>query len=249
MSRPRLLVALGVGAFLLLLVVTLPAQLVMGRLGNLGVEAIGVSGSVWKGQAAMVRVRTVPLGQLEWDLHVLKLLTGRASATVAVRQGDSFAQGDVSAVLGGRITLSDVSASWPLASLTAAGLPAGWQGTANARLEELVMEKGLPVTLTGSIDLVNLVGPANRPASLGSYRATFLSATGNAGEGIAADLKDIDGPVAVNATLRVQRDRSYLIEGQIATRPDAPSQVVSALQYLGEADASGQRPFSLSGTF
>ena len=81
------------------------------------------------------------------------------------------------------------------------------------------------------------------------YRATFPSATGNASDGIAADLKDIDGPIAVNATLRVQRDRSYLIEGQIATRPDAPSQVVSALQYLGEADASGQRPFSLSGTF
>jgi general secretion pathway protein N len=249
MSRPRLLVALGVGAFFLLLLVTLPAQVVMGLLGRLGVDATGVSGSVWNGQAAMVRVRTVPLGQVEWNLHVLKLLTGRASATVAVKQGAAFAQGDVSAALGGRITLSDVSASWPLASLAAAGLPAGWTGTANARLSELVVENGLPVALTGNIDLVNLVGPANRPASLGSYRATFPSSTGNTGDGIAADLKDLDGPIAVTATLRVQRDRSYLIDGQIATRPEAPSQVVSALQYLGEADASGQRPFSLSGTF
>lgn len=249
MSRPRLLVALGVGAFFLLLIVTLPAQVVMGQLAKVGVEAIGASGSVWKGQAAMVRVRNVPLGQIDWDLHVLKLLTGKASASVAVKQGDAFAQGDVSAGLGGRITLNDVSASWPLASLAAAGLPAGWKGTANAQLSELVVEDGLPVALTGTIDLVNLVGPANRPASLGSYRATFPAATGNTGDGIAADLQDVDGPIAVTATLRVQRDRSYLIEGQIATRPDAPSQVVSALQYLGEADASGRRPFSLSGTF
>ncbi len=249
MSRPRLLVALGVGAFVLLLVVTLPAQVVMGRLGKLGVEATGVSGSVWSGQAAMVRVRNAPLGQLEWDLHVLKLLTGRASATVAIKQGNAFAQGDVSAALNGRITFSDVSASWPLASLAAAGLPAGWTGTANARVTELVVENGLPVALTGNIDLLNLVGPANRPANLGSYRATFPSATGGTGDGIAADLKDVDGPIAVTAIVRVQRDRSYLIEGQIATRPDAPSQVVSALQYLGEADASGLRPFSLSGTF
>jgi general secretion pathway protein N len=249
MTRPRVLVALGVGAFVLLWVVTLPAQVVVGRLGKLGVEATGVSGSVWNGQAAMVRVRTVPLGHLDWTLHPLKLLTGHASATVALKQGSSFAQGDVSVGLSGRITLNDVSASWPLASLAAAGLPAGWTGTATAQLSELVMENGLPVTLTGSIDLLNLVGPANRPASLGSYRATFPSTTGSTGDGIAADLKDMDGPIAVTATLRVQRDRSYLIEGQIATRPEASPQVVSALQYLGEADAAGRRPFSLSGTF
>jgi general secretion pathway protein N len=249
MTRPRLLVALGLSAFILLLLVTLPAQVVVGRLGKFGVEATGVSGSIWNGQAALVRIRNVPLGQLEWNLHVLKLLTGRASASVAVRQGDAFAQGDISATLSGRLTLNDVSASWPLASLAAAGLPAGWMGTATARLSELIVENGLPVAITGTIDAANLVGPANRPAQLGSYRATFPSSAGGAGDGIAADLKDVEGPLAVTAILRVQRDRSYLIEGQIATRPDAPSQVVSALQYLGEADASGRRPFSLSGTF
>lgn len=249
MTRPRLLVALGVSAFIVLLLVTLPAQVVMGRLGKLGVQATGVSGSIWNGQAAMVTVGNVPLGQLEWNLHVLKLLTGRASATVAIKQTGAFAQGDVSAALSGRITFSDVSASWPLGSLAVAGLPAGWTGTASARLSELVVENGLPVVLTGTIDVANLVGPANRPAKLGSYRATFPSTAGNAGDGIAADLKDVEGPISMTATLRVQRDRSYLIEGQIATRPDAPSQVVSALQYLGEADASGRRPFSLSGTF
>jgi general secretion pathway protein N len=249
MTRPRLLLALGVGAFVLMLIVTLPAQVVLGQLGKLGIEATGVSGSVWNGQAAMIRIRQAPLGQLRWDLHVLELLTGRASATVALRQAEAFVEGDVSAALGGRITLSDVSASWPLDGLAAAGMPAGWKGMANARLAEVVVEKGLPVAVTGTIDLMNVVGPANRPANIGSYRATFPAAAANADDGIGADLKDLDGPIALTATLRVQRDRSYLIDGQIATRPEAPSQVVSALQYLGEADASGRRPFSLSGTF
>lgn len=249
MTRPRLLVALGLGAFVLMLLVTLPAQVVFGQLGKVGIDATGVSGSVWNGQAAMIRIRQVPLGQLAWDVHVLKLLTGRASATVALKQANAFVEGDVSATPGGRIALTDVSASWPLDGLAAAGLPAGWKGTANARLTEVVVEDGLPVALSGTIDLMNVVGPANRPAALGSYRATFPSAAANAGDGIAADLKDLDGPIALAATLRVQRDRSYLIDGQIATRPEAPAQVVSALQYLGEADAAGRRPFSLSGTF
>lgn len=249
MTRPRLLIALGLGAFIALLLVTLPAQVVTARLGRFGVEATGVSGSVWKGQAAMMRIRAVPVGQVSWDLHVLKLLTGRASATVAVKQADAFAQGDVSISPGGRISLSDLTASWPLAALSAPGLPAGWKGTANARFSRIVVEHGLPVEVAGTLDVLNLVGPVNRPANLGSYRATFPSATATGGDGIAADLKDVDGPINITATLRIQRDRSYLVEGQVATRPEAPSQVVSALQYLGEADASGRRPFSVSGTF
>lgn len=248
MNRPRLLVALGVGAFLLLLLVTLPAQLAVGQLAKAGVAATGVSGSVWKGRAGLVRIGTFPLGEVSWDLHVLKLLAGRASATVDIKQAGAFAQGDVSATFGGRITLSNFSASWPLDTLAAAGLPAGWKGSANVQLAELVVEQGVPVAVTGTLDLVNLVGPANRPASLGSYRATFPSATA-AANGIAADIKDLEGPISVNAILQVQRDRSYLIEGQVATRPDAPQQIISALQYLGEADAAGKRPFSLSGTF
>lgn len=249
MTRPRLLIALGLGAFIVLLLVTLPAQVVTSRMGRFGVDATGVSGTLWKGQAAMVTVRAVPLGQVSWDLHVLKLLAGRASATVAVKQADAFAQGDVSASLGGRITLSDLTASWSLATLSVPGLPSGWKGTANARFPRIVIEGGLPVDVAGTLDVSNLVGPANRPANLGSYRATFPSAAAPQGNGIAADLKDVDGPINVAATVRVQRDRSYLVEGQVATRPEAPPQVVSALQYLGEADASGRRPFSISGTF
>jgi general secretion pathway protein N len=248
MNRPRLLVALGVGAFLLMLLVTLPAQLAVGQLARLGIDATGVSGSVWKGHAALVRVGAMPLGELSWDLHVLALFTGRASATIAVKQPGAFAEGDLSATPGGRITLTGVSASWPLDRVAAPGLPAGWKGTANLKLAELVIEDRVPVAVTGTVDLIDVVGPANRPARLGSYRATFPSATPGP-NGITADLKDLDGPLAITATLQVQRDRNYLIEGQVATRPDAPAQIVSALQYLGEADSSGRRPFSLSGSF
>jgi general secretion pathway protein N len=251
MTSLRRLLALGLGAYALLLVVTFPAQLVMGQLGRLGIEASGVSGSVWNGRAAMLRVAALNLGQLSWDLEVLKLLTGRASANVELQQEGAFASGHVAASPSGRVTLTDFNASWPIAALAAAGLPAGWTGMANVALAEAVLDGGLPVAVTGTIDLMNLVGPANRPASLGSYRATFpaTAATGQTGEGIDADLKDLDGPIEVAATLHVGRDRSFVIDGQIATRPDAPAEVISALKYLGESDAEGRRPFSVSGTF
>ena len=251
MTLTRLFVALGLSAFLLLLLVTFPAQLVFGQLERLGLQATGVSGSVWKGQAGMLTVGSTPLGQLTWDLDALKVLTGQASALVTLRQNNAFATGHVAAGLTGKVTVNEFNASWPLAQLAGAGLPNGWTGMANVQLSEVVIEGGLPTALTGTVDLVNLVGPANRPANLGSYRATFpaIAASATAGEGIAADLKDLEGPIEMVATLRIERDRSFLIDGQIATRPNAPAQVISALQYLGEPDAAGRRPFSMSGTF
>ncbi len=163
MSRLRLWIALGLGTFFLLLLVTFPAQPLLGLLERHGVQATGVSGSLWKGQAATVRLRSTSLGQLTWDLHVLKLLTGRASASVSLQQGDAFAQGEVSAGLTGHITFSDLSASWPLAALSAAGMPAGWNGMANLRLAELVIEGGIPVDVTGTVDLHESGGPGESP--------------------------------------------------------------------------------------
>ncbi len=250
MGRPRLLIALGVGAFLLLLIVTMPAQLVLGRLERFGIRASGVSGSLWNGQAVSLRAGTTDLGRLTWDLHLLKLLTGRASASVTLKQNDGFAQGDVAASLSGRILFSDFTASWPLAALSGAGVPAGWKGTANAKLDELALQNGIPTAITGTIDMVDLVGPANRPASLGSYRATFPApAAASETGGVAGTLQDVSGPIEVMGTLRISPDRSYVIDGQIATRPDAPANIVDAIRYLGEPDGQGRRPFSLAGTF
>ena len=42
--------------------------------------------------------------------------------------------------------------------------------------------------------------------------------------------------------------RSYIIEGQVKTRGDAPQNLAKALEYLGPPDAEGRRPFSVAGT-
>lgn len=247
----RLLVALGIVAFLAFLVVTLPAQLLLGQLDRFAVKATGVSGSIWKGQAADLRVQAVDLGQLTWDLHVLEVFTGRLSAGVTLKQGDAFANGDVAATLRGRVELRGLTASWPLAALSGGGVPAGWNGTVNLRLDALALAAGVPVDLTGAVDVMNLVGPANRPANLGSFRATFPAeaASGNNAAGVTGTLQDLEGPLEIAARIRIGNDRSYVIDGQIATRPNTPASVVNALQYLGEPDAQGRRPFSIAGTF
>jgi hypothetical protein len=61
-------------------------------------------------------------------------------------------------------------------------------------------------------------------------------------------LDDLGGPLDVTGSLQLLADRSYVVEGLIAARADAPADISQMLQFLGPADQQGRRPFSLAGS-
>jgi general secretion pathway protein N len=52
----------------------------------------------------------------------------------------------------------------------------------------------------------------------------------------------------VNGTVQLNKNRSYLVQGMIATRPGAPDDMSRSLEILGPADAQGRRPFTFEGS-
>lgn len=248
MKRVWPLVALGVGAYLVFAVATLPATLVTSRLGGTGVNTAGVEGTVWKGRAQVVQVANSNLGSVSWDLHVLALFTARLRADVQLARIDGFARGVVTVSASGNVRLRNVTASLPLSALPAGGLPRGWMGTLNLKLADLAVEKGWPTVVNGTVEAVDLVGPPRKPANIGSYKLTFPDPAAKSTEGLAGALVDTAGPLQIAGTLLLKPDRSYQIDGLVATRPTTPRDVADALQILGPADAQGRRPFSLAGT-
>lgn len=248
MKRWWPLVVLGVAAYLAFALATLPAQVVLARLQSSDFHAAGVSGTVWNGQAQVLIVGGVRVGALEWDLHVLPLLTGRASADVRIKRVDGFVDTELSAAPTGRISLADLTGSVPLSALPANLMQGGWAGTVNLRLASLVIEDGWPVAALGTIEVRDVTGPVSKPVNMGSYRATFPE--GAVSEGVlTGELVDLGGPLQFNGSIELrQNDRSYHIEGMIGTRPDAPREVVDALRFLGPADEQGRRPFGTEGT-
>ena len=239
------LLALGIGAFALFALVTLPAATVLSFFHPPGVTLSGVSGTIWKGRAQAVRSGNLHVGSVEWDLSILPLLTGKLGADVKITRSDGFAEGSI-AVSGARVTVRGLNASLPLSALPPNIVRGGWTGTATLRLPQLALENAWPVALTGTIEIANLVGPANRPAALGGYKVVFPE--GAAADGLQGALSDTGGPLAVNGTIDLRKDRSYLVNGLIATRPDAPSDMARTLEILGAPDAQGRRQFSIEGS-
>ncbi|HEY7641417.1 MAG TPA: type II secretion system protein N [Steroidobacteraceae bacterium] len=241
------LVALGIFAFLLFALVSLPAATVLSYFHPPGVTLSGVSGTIWKGRAQAVRSGSMHIGSLEWDLNVLALFTGKLGADVKVTRTDGFAQGSI-ALSTSRITLRKFNASLPVSALPPNVLRGGWTGTATVRLDQLAIENSWPVAATGTIEVADLVGPANRPASLGGYKVVFAEGAATA-EGLKGALSDTGGgPLAVNGTVDFRKDRSYLVSGLVATRPSAPSDMARTLEILGAPDEQGRRQFSIEGS-
>jgi len=247
MKKPWPLLALGIGAFLILALVTLPASVVLSFVHPANVTLSGVSGTIWKGRAQAVRSGSTHLGSVDWDLNTLSLFTGKLGADVKITRTDGFAQGTIAAGAGGRLTLRKFSASLPVSALPPNIVRGGWTGTLNMQLAELAIENAWPVTLNGTILVADLVGPANRPAALGGYKVVFPEGASNS-DTLAGVITDTGGPLAVNGTVQLKKDRSYLVSGMIATRPDAPSDMARTLEILGEPDAQGRRQFSIEGS-
>jgi general secretion pathway protein N len=246
MKKAWPLVALGIGAFVLFALITLPAATVLSYFHPPGVTLSGVSGTIWKGRAQAVRSGNLHVGSVEWDLSILALFTGKLGADVKITRSDGFAQASI-AVSGARVTMRGVNASLPLSSLPPNLVRGGWTGTATLRLPQLALENAWPVALTGTIEIVDLVGPADRPATLGGYKVVFPETA--AADGLKGALSDTGGgPLAVNGTVDIKKDRSYLVSGLIATRPGAPSDMSRTLEILGEPDAQGRRQFTIEGS-
>lgn len=248
MKRLWPLGALGVGAFVIFALVTFPASVVLSRLGPAGIIASGVSGSIWNGRAQVLQVRGANIGSVVWRLHFLPLLTARAQADVKVTRVDGFANAQLSVGPGGTLKLTALTASVPLSALPPSVIPGGWTGTLNAKLNELAVDHGWPIRVDGSIDVVDVTGPAHKPANMGSYRVLFDPAAA-AADTLQGALSDTGGgPLQIAGTVQFKSDRSYAVDAFVATRPNAPPNLAKSLEYLGPPDAEGRRQFSMAGT-
>jgi len=248
MKRLWPLIALGVGAFILFAVVTFPARIVASWLGSSGIHAGGVSGTIWNGRAQVLQIQGANIGGVEWKLHALPLLTAHANVDLKVTRIDGFAQTKLSVGPTGAMNFKSLTASLPLSALPPNAIPGGWNGMLNGRFQELTLEDGWPTQVNGTLEVMDLTGPARNPSKAGSYRILFDPAASSA-EVLQGAISDAgDGPLQLNGTLRLKPDRSYALEALIAARPDAPRNLVQTLEFLGPPDAQGRRQFNTEGT-
>jgi general secretion pathway protein N len=109
-TRVWRLIALGIGAYLLVLVATFPATRVSGmlqdRIADLSLNS--VSGSVFSGEAAQLVYQGLDLGPVRWQFRPLALLLGRIEYRIELTHPDNHGQLSIAKTLTGRTHVHDV---------------------------------------------------------------------------------------------------------------------------------------------
>ncbi|MFO1394446.1 MAG: type II secretion system protein N [Steroidobacteraceae bacterium] len=247
------LVAVGLVALGFFVITTLPASLLAGHLQPYQLGASGYSGTIWSGTANGFAWRGATLGDLQWRLRPWALLRGRIAADVTMSLPGGSASAALSAGPSGQIALDDVNLDLPLEALSALPVASvhGWQGRAVGHFDTLSVAAGSLQDARGTLDLTGLVSPAPNHTPYGSYRFVIPDpavVTTGVAPGVTAHMSDLGGSLAVDGRVTFSAGRSYLLEGTVAPRGNAPESLQRALQFLGPADAAGRRPFSVSGT-
>lgn len=245
--RPSLrLVLLGVAAFLVALVIVLPASW-MGRALPPTATCANWSGSVWRGQCTGLSwspgaaKQPVKLDSMRWQLHPLSLLRLQLGADVELSGAGVQAR---ATLLAGRnhLRVSALSGAGALDHQLLGALPAGWTAKLDARDVEFELLGRDVQRIAGTLTARELT--AEHGTRLGDYELQFAPQQHAPFTGT---LRDVGGPVELKAQLTIKADRSWMLDGAATLRPGSPPQLGRMLDQMNSADLQGRHRILLEG--
>jgi general secretion pathway protein N len=239
---------LGILGFALVLIVRLPARWIAPLLPA-GVQCQALTGSLWNGHCAQLRVAgstpdtPLVLDSVAWQLDALSLLRARVDADVVLGHRGGRAMGHVTARSNGDVQVHSLSGVVPVDRSLLAMLPPGWSAEMSGDALGFEVQGNTLRRLGGDARLRNLRDAQGN--SYGSYEVKFgatpqpLPITG--------ELHDLEGPLGVKGTVSLEANGAWQIDGRITPRPQTPRSLVEQIRVLGLPDASGAYPFSIAG--
>ena len=246
MSRARWLLGAAILTFLITLLLRLPLRWVSGHLPS-GVQCTDAHGTLWHGGCGRLAVAQLDLGAARWQLHGLRLLAGRLSAEVETQRSALAIRGTLGRTIGGRITGEQLQLQYALGSGLIPQLPS-LDGAVSARFDELVIDGMRVDKVRGWLEARDLVQVGTERLALGSYRIEFDRPPAADGS-ITGKVRDLGGPLDMQATLTLTGAPGYLLQGTVLARPEASATLVRQISFLGSPDADGRRSFSQEASF
>ncbi|WP_340678364.1 type II secretion system protein N [Paraglaciecola sp.] len=233
--------ALGLCAYVVFLLIKLPAVQVLGNLSlPPNIKLQGVKGTIWNGQAMNATVQGLPVSNIQWTLEFWPLLMGKISANISagnIRQADAIAfLGDVS-FSSDRIQLTDVQAYLPtnlMISLVPLPFPVNAQGRFKVQVTELDYGQSCQA-LKGNGQWLNAkVAGVEGMIDLGNFTADMVCENNN----IQLSVKEPNS-FGLTANATIPANFKFSVSGRFKPATNLPAEVHQAAQFFGNQDAQG----------
>lgn len=241
-TRRRLIIA-GFLTLVAGLIILFPARVAYNWIAPPGVMLSGISGSIWSGAARRMTIEDFYIGDLTWQARPHRLLLGQMAYSIQGKPAAGFIESDLAIGFGGTIYFNDLIGSFPVHLLEQVSGIRGLRGNASVNFEQLIISGGMPISMSGTLEVSGLTLPLVAPTPIGGYRAVFFTQE----DGIVASIEDTDGVVDLAGSFKLTPDRNYRFLGQLAAKPETPSQVRQQMVFLGTPNERDQYELRLEG--
>ena len=247
----RRLLLVGIGAYLIFLLATLPASFltryILPSITPAGmIKLQSVHGSVWKGEAMDASVNRFSLGHLDWKLNGWGMLLGDIDLKLTFKNENSRGSGLLSLGFGGSTEAEDIELQFPAEFLQPLvyGMPISFSGDLRGSIKSLELRPGKILKGNGRVVWLSAALRAPQNIELGS----FLIALEPVNSGTKLKITDQQqGPVITDIGITVKGDGEYRLNGWMKARDETQQHITEALRLIGRADSSGKFWVSYNG--
>jgi len=239
----------AVTAYLLFLLITIPAQSVSGMINdNSPANMQGVSGTIWHGKAYLVSVGdTVQLNNTEWSLSPWKLLIGQVAVDITTQYSGSEIQTELGLSFLGRYFVNDLTAEVTANNFALlANIPlAQLSGLISLNIEHAQWKPGELPAASGEIKWKDAAVTVTDTASLGNITITLGESEQQL---LIADIKNQGGDVKIEGKAELIPEADYSLDITLTPNLSANNNIKQSLGMLAKRQANGEYLFKKSGS-
>ncbi len=223
----------------LALIILAPARLLLSVLPEQPLQLSGLSGTLWQGRASQASLRLAPgvlqLGEVEWRLKPLSLLTLSPSLDVSSRWGNQHLSSKVKLYSDQHVRLRDLDASIP-ASLAQHLAPLAIDGNLSLQFDELEIEDGAPRVATGRVVWRDASWRSPQGLQpLGTFALQLQ--TPEAGQ-LQGEIITVSGPLQASGQLGL-KGRSYQVNALLSSERALDPQLERSLELFAQPTPEG----------
>ena len=239
MSVTRL-ASLGVTAYLVFLISSIPARNVIGWLGDslAPVNIQGTSGTLWSAHSEQLELDTLSLSRVDWGLRLFPLLYGCVEIGFEHRTTDLSLNGSAGRCVFSSAYVDDLEARVAVDWIArqSGKFPLQLAGNVQLDIDSMGIDAGTIVHLDGSAETRDLAIAGEPNVALGDAVATATTTDGT----VTIALSSRDGPMRLDGQLTLDAERNYQFAATLATTADADPQLKEFLSMLGRPGRNGE---------
>ena len=239
--RYRHYIFIGIFAYLIFLITTIPAAPVIGLLkDSIPVNISNVSGTLWKGRAGTVDTRrNIILHNIEWSFLPFRLLILDLAVNVDAEYNNNPLNTRLSAGIGGNLSVDNLNMKLDasdVASLIA--LPVGeLSGEFQLHVDNASFEPGAVPRIEGTLNWNQAAVTVAETAELGNVSIMINESDESP---LIARISNKGGHLSLNGDFTTTENGDYSLKLKMKPNATASSNLVSSLDMVSKKQANGE---------